>query len=80
MCSRASPVSIRTALAAPTYPLLVIPMETIGYSAKSGTSLDLQTVATTVAYSTPRLGGSVDFSRVALLLPTVRGLTVLQGG
>lgn len=44
---------------------LVIPMETIGYTAKAGTSLDLQLVATTVAYITPRLGGSVAFSTSA---------------
>jgi ABC-2 type transport system ATP-binding protein len=59
---------------------LQIPMETIGYTAKAGTSLELQLVATTVAYITPRLGGSVDFSRVQLSLPTVKGLTVLQQG
>jgi ABC-2 type transport system ATP-binding protein len=57
---------------------LVIPMETVGYTAKSGTALELQLVATTVAYITPRLGGSVDFSHVAVSLPTVKGLTVLQ--
>jgi ABC-2 type transport system ATP-binding protein len=59
---------------------LVIPMETIGYTAKSGTSLELQLVATTVAYITPRLGGTVDFSHVKVSLPTVRGLIVLQQG
>jgi ABC-2 type transport system ATP-binding protein len=59
---------------------LVIPMETIGYTAKSGTSLELQLVATTVAYITPRLGGTVDFSHVKVSLPTVKGLIVLQQG
>ncbi len=59
---------------------LQIPMETIGYTAKAGTSLELQLVAKTVAYITPRLGGSVDFSRVQVSLPTVQGLTVLQHG
>ena len=59
---------------------LVIPMETIGYTAKAGSSLELQLVATTVAYITPRLGGSVDFSRVVVTLPTVRGLTVFHQG
>ncbi len=58
----------------------VVPMETIGYTARSGTTLELQLVATTVAYITPRLGGSVDFSHVTVSLPTVRGLTVLQHG
>ena len=55
-------------------------METIGYTAKSGTSLELQLVATTVAYITPRLGGTVDFSHVKVSLPTVKGLIVLQQG
>ena len=59
---------------------LVIPMESIGYTAKSGTSLELQLVATTVAYITPRLGGTVDFSHVKVSLPTVKGLIVLQQG
>jgi ABC-2 type transport system ATP-binding protein len=59
---------------------LVIPMETIGYTAKPGSSIELQLVATTVAYITPRLGGSVHFSRVAVRIPTAQGLTVLQQG
>ena len=59
---------------------LQIPMETIGYTARAGTSLQLQLTATSVAYITPRLGGSVDFSRVQVTLPTVQGLTVLQQG
>ena len=57
-----------------------IPMESIGYTARAGTSLELQLVATTVAYITPRLGGSVDFTHVQVSLPTVHGLTVLQQG
>jgi ABC-2 type transport system ATP-binding protein len=59
---------------------LVLPMETIGYTAKAGTSLELQLVATTVAYVTPRLGGSIDFSHVMVSLPTVRDLTVRKEG
>jgi ABC-2 type transport system ATP-binding protein len=59
---------------------LVIQMETVGYTAKAGSSLELQLVATTVAYITPRLGGSVDFSHVVVSLPTVHGLTVLHQG
>ncbi len=56
---------------------IVIPLEAIGYTARTGTSLELQLVATTVAYVTPRLGGSVDFSHVTVSLPAVHGLTVL---
>ena len=59
---------------------VTIPLETVGYTAKAGTSLELQLVATTTAYITPRLGGMVDFSQVKVVLPTVRGLSVLQRG
>ena len=59
---------------------LVIPLETVGYTAKTGTSLELQLVATTVAYATPRLGGTVHFSKVVIALPTRTGLTVVQQG
>lgn len=57
-----------------------VPLETVGYTARAGTSLDLQLVATTVAYVTPRLGGTIKFSRVTVVLPTVKGLSVLQRG
>ncbi len=59
---------------------VTVPLETIGYTAQVGTSLELQLVATTVAYVTPRLGGTVDFSRVTLVLPTVKGLGIIQPG
>jgi ABC-2 type transport system ATP-binding protein len=59
---------------------VTVPLETVGYTAKAGTSLDLQLVATTVAYITPRLGGTITFSRVTVVLPTVKGLRVLQRG
>ena len=59
---------------------LTIPLETVSYTARAGTSLELQLVATTVAYITPRLGGTVKFSRITVVLPTVNGLSVLQRG
>jgi ABC-2 type transport system ATP-binding protein len=59
---------------------LVLPMETISFTARSGSSIELQLVATTVAYVSPRLGGSVHFSRVSVSVPTVHGLSVLQQG
>ncbi len=59
---------------------VVIPLETIGYTAAAGSTLELQLVATTVAYITPRLGGSVDFTRASVSLPTALNLTVLQKG
>jgi ABC-2 type transport system ATP-binding protein len=58
---------------------LTIPLETVGYTAKAGASLQLQLVATTVAYITPRLGGTINVARVSVDLPTVKGLHVLRG-
>jgi ABC-2 type transport system ATP-binding protein len=49
---------------------LAIPLEMISQSFAAGASVTLQLVPTTVAYATPRLGGSVDFSRIGILLPT----------
>ena len=59
---------------------VTVPLEAMGYTVKAGTSLELQLVATTVAYITPRLGGTIKFSRVTVVLPTVKGLSVLQQG
>jgi ABC-2 type transport system ATP-binding protein len=57
---------------------LTIPLETVAYTATPGTNLELQLVATTVAYITPRLGGSVEFTRIRVVLPTVHGLSTLK--
>jgi ABC-2 type transport system ATP-binding protein len=57
---------------------LTIPLETVGYTTKAGSPLELQVVATTVAYITPRLDGTIRFSRVKVVLPTVQGLRILQ--
>jgi ABC-2 type transport system ATP-binding protein len=59
---------------------VTIPLETIGYTAKAGGSLQLQLVATTVAYITPRLGGTITFKQVRVDVPTAKGLQVLQSG
>jgi len=59
---------------------VTIPLESVGYTAKAGASLELQLVATTVAYITPRLGGTITFEHVTVDVPTVKGLHVLQGG
>jgi ABC-2 type transport system ATP-binding protein len=59
---------------------VTVPLETVGYSAEPGASLQLQLVATTVAYVIPQLGGTINFSRVTVDLPTVKGLSVLQRG
>jgi ABC-2 type transport system ATP-binding protein len=57
---------------------VAVPMETVAYTAMPGTTLELQLVSTTVAYATPRLGGSVDFSRIGVVLPTANDLSVLK--
>ncbi len=57
---------------------VTIPMETVDYAATAGTTLELQILATTVAYITPRLGGSVVFTQIHVVLPVVKGLTVVK--
>ena len=59
---------------------VTIPLESVSYTAKAGSSLQLQLVATTVAYITPRLGGTINFDRVKVEVPTAEGLHVLQRG
>jgi ABC-2 type transport system ATP-binding protein len=53
---------------------LTLPLETISHSAPAGSSVTLQLVATTVAYATPRLGGSIDLDSIRVALPVVEGL------
>jgi len=52
-----------------------VPLEMIAFTGRPGAHIELQLVATTVAYAAPRLGGSVDFSRVHISLPVVTGAT-----
>ncbi|MFG2276149.1 hypothetical protein ACGFNY_41130 [Streptomyces chartreusis] len=47
-------------------------LETVSQSAAPGATLALQLVATTPAYVTPRLDGSVRFDRIKVTLPTAR--------
>jgi ABC-2 type transport system ATP-binding protein len=54
---------------------LTVPLEVVAFTAKPGTTLTLQLVATTVAYAVPRLGGSVEFTDISVKLPTGTGLT-----
>jgi ABC-2 type transport system ATP-binding protein len=51
---------------------VTVPLETIGYTAQAGTSLELQLVAATVAYVTPQLGGSITFTRARVVLRIVQ--------
>jgi hypothetical protein len=52
-----------------------VPLEMVAFTAKQGAHLTLQIVATTVAYTQPRLGGSISFNSVNVALPTVTGVT-----
>jgi ABC-2 type transport system ATP-binding protein len=52
-----------------------VPLEQVVFNAQPGARLTLQLVATTTAYATPRLGGTVTFSSVHVELPTVTGVT-----
>jgi ABC-2 type transport system ATP-binding protein len=49
-----------------------VSLEAISESVAPGHSLTLQLVPTTVAYATPRLGGSITFTKIAVSLPVVR--------
>jgi ABC-2 type transport system ATP-binding protein len=51
-----------------------VPLESIAYTVRPGAHLTLQLVATTVAYTQPRLGGTVTFDQIRLSLPTVTGV------
>ncbi len=48
-----------------------ISMESVVFTATPGATLELQLVANTVAYATPRTGGTVQVAHVQLSLPTV---------
>ena len=54
---------------------ITLPLEMVAFTATAGAHLTLQLVATTTAYSTPRLGGSINFTKVQVALPTVTGAT-----
>ncbi len=54
---------------------VIVPLEAVAYTATAATKLTLQIVATTTAYAQPRFGGSIDFSKVSVSLPTGTGLT-----
>ncbi len=46
-----------------------VPLEMVAYTGHAHTSLELQVVATTVAYAQPQLGGSVHFTHIEVTLP-----------
>jgi ABC-2 type transport system ATP-binding protein len=51
-----------------------VPLEVIAFTARAGSRLTLQLVATTTAYAQPRLGGSIEFTGVNVSLPTAADL------
>jgi ABC-2 type transport system ATP-binding protein len=51
-----------------------IPLEIVAYTATPASHVELQLVATTVAYAKPQLGGSVSFSTIRLSLPVAATL------
>ena len=56
-----------------------VPLEMVAFTGLPHQRIELQLVATTVAYATPRLGGSVELHAVHVVLPTVTHVTVEQG-
>ena len=52
-----------------------VPLEMVAFTGKPRGSVDLQLVATTVAYAVPRLGGRVDFVHIGVALPVASGIT-----
>ena len=52
-----------------------VPLEIVAYTAMPSSHLELQLVATTTAYATPQLGGSVTFTTVRVALPVASTLT-----
>lgn len=50
-------------------------LEIVAHRLVEGARLELQLVATTTAYATPRLGGEITFRSIEIGLPVVEGLT-----
>ncbi|QXC60021.1 alpha/beta fold hydrolase [Aquihabitans sp. G128] len=57
-----------------------VDLEVIAQQLAPGSALTLQLVASTVAYATPRLGGSIAFRSIDVTVPVVTTLTELQAG
>jgi len=53
-----------------------VPLEIVSEAVRPGQRLELQLVATTVAYVQPRLGGAIDFTDVSIKLPVASGVKV----
>jgi ABC-2 type transport system ATP-binding protein len=55
--------------------VLDVPLEMIAFTLHPGSTVTMQLVATTTAYATPRLGGSIDFADVEIDLPVATDIT-----
>jgi ABC-2 type transport system ATP-binding protein len=53
---------------------LSVPLEVIAFTARAGSRLTLQLVATSTAYAQPRLGGTIAFTGIHVSLPTAADL------
>jgi ABC-2 type transport system ATP-binding protein len=51
-----------------------VPLEVIAFTARAGTRLTLQLVATSTAYAQPRLGGTIEFTGIHVSMPTAGDL------
>ena len=60
--------------------VVTVPLEIVAYTATPSSDVEVQLVATTVAYAQPRVGGSVRFASVRLALPTAATLTPVTPG
>jgi ABC-2 type transport system ATP-binding protein len=52
-----------------------VPLEMVAFTGKPQDRIELQVVATTVAYAQPRLGGSIEFTHIHISLPVASGIT-----
>lgn len=55
-----------------------VELEVVAHDLRAGSTVRLQVVATTVAYATPRLGGSVTFDSVEVSVPTTTKATKVE--
>jgi len=51
-----------------------VPLEIVAFTGLPRARVELQLVATTVAYAQPRLGGAIDFTRIRLTLPVASAI------
>ena len=52
-----------------------VPLEMVAFTGHPNDHIELQLVATTVAYAVPRLGGSIDFAHIHVALPVASHIT-----